>query len=157
LSADSRWLASGSADRTVRIWALPIPAVQSVRVASAPLFSTKFSPDGELVASEAQDGIISICATKTLECTTSTAHDSIALGLAWRHDGTALASTGWDGRLRLWNRSSKESEYFQLTAEDSPAYLHGYLTGDRAALFYIRGKSWEVRQIEAHASAPPLV
>jgi WD40 repeat protein len=157
LSEDSRWLASGSADGTVRIWSLPVPAVQSIHIASAPLFSAKFSPDGELVAAEAQDGTVSVCATKTMECTTTVAHESLASGLAWRHDGTALASTGWDGQLRVWNRASNKSEHFRISAENGAAYLHGYLKGDRSALLYFRGKSWEVRRIENHQSAPPLV
>jgi WD40 repeat protein len=156
LSEDSHWLASGSADRTVRIWSLPVPAVQSVHIASAPLFSAKFSPDGELVAAEAQDGTVSICATATLECTTTVAHASLASGLAWRHDGTALASTGWDGQLWVWNRASNESEHLRLSAEHGAVYLHGYLKGDRSALLLFRGKSWEVRRIE-DSSAPALV
>ena len=157
LSEDSRWLASGSADGTVRIWSLPVPTVQSVHIASARLFSAKFSPDGDLVAAEAQDGTVSICATKTQECTTTIAHESLASGLAWRHDGTALASTGWDGRLRVWNRTSSKSEYFRLSAENGAAYLCGYLKGDRSALLLFQGKSWEVRRIEDHQSTPLLV
>jgi eukaryotic-like serine/threonine-protein kinase len=157
LSGDSRWLASGSADGTVRIWSLPVPAVQSVQVASAPVFSTRFSPDGELVAAEAQDGTVTICATRTLECTTTVAHASLASGLAWSHDGAALASTGWDGRLRVWNRTSNKSEYFRLSAENGAVHLHGYLTGDRSALLYFQGKRWEVRAIGGQPSPPSVV
>src|SRR5262249_39540744 len=72
------------------------------------------------------------------------------------HDGTALASSGMDGRLRVWERASKEAEYIPLDAGDSTAYLHGYLKGDRSALFYVYGKRWEVRQVDAHPSTPPL-
>jgi eukaryotic-like serine/threonine-protein kinase len=157
LSEDSHWLASGSADGTVRIWALPVPAVISVHLASASLFSAAFSPDGELVAAEAQDGTVSICAMKTLECTTTVAHESLASGLAWRHDGTALASTGWDGRLRVWNRTSGKSEGFRLSTENGAVYLGGYLKNDQSALLLFRGKSWEIRRIEDHQSISSLV
>jgi WD40 repeat protein len=156
LSQDSRWLASGSADGTVRIWSLPVPAIQSVHIASAPIFSAKFSPDGQLVAAEAQDGTVSICAIKTRICTTTVAHESLASGLAWSHDGTALASTGWDGRLRVWHRATNESEYFRLSAEAGALYLGGYLKDDQSALVLFHGERWEVRRIGEDQSTPPL-
>ena len=104
-SADDRYIATGSNDRTIRIWRTDDG--QLVRTMTGHTSAIKviaFSPQGHYLASGARDGKIKIWDWQTgLEVKTLQGHTNLLTDLAWSPDGTKLASSGWDREVRIWD------------------------------------------------------
>lgn len=107
-SADDQYIASGSYDRTIRIWR--IDDGQLMRTLSghtSPIEVIAFSPQGHYLASGARDGRIKIWDWHTgLEVMTLSGHTNSLTDLAWSPDGTKIASSGWDREVRIWDSAT---------------------------------------------------
>jgi WD40 repeat protein/serine/threonine protein kinase len=75
-----------------------------------PFYSVGLSPDGRLLAFGTERGAVHWLNAETGEvlATKSGAHRYPVVGIAFSADGTQAASIGWDGRLAIWNPSSRE-------------------------------------------------
>ncbi len=103
-SPDGERLASGSGDKTIRIWD---PETESCRQTleghAASVYTVSWSPDGERIASGSADRSIRIWENATGRCRTScTGFRSGVEGVAWSPAGNILASTSSDQSVRLW-------------------------------------------------------
>jgi WD40 repeat protein/serine/threonine protein kinase len=98
-------LASGSADRTVRVWDLDTLTLK--RSYSGPrdfVTSVAFSQSGKLLAAGALDGRIqiwSVLSTRRLRGLSG--HRGRVADIAFSPSGDQLASAGEDGTVRLWD------------------------------------------------------
>ncbi|MFN3622705.1 MAG: protein kinase domain-containing protein [Hyphomicrobium sp.] len=98
-------LASGSADKTVRVWNLDTLSLK--RSYSGPrdfITSLAFSNSGKLLAAGALDGRIhiwSVLSSRRLRGLTG--HRGRVADVAFSPSGDELASAGEDGTVRLWN------------------------------------------------------
>ena len=110
-SAHSHLVASGGADRTVRLWSLETHKLAKVYRGHRDFVTAlAFSPDGKLLASASLDGAIRIWSTKTHRLHRSfAAHKGKVGGLAFSHDGQLLVSGGADGTLRIWDLKRSRS------------------------------------------------
>ncbi len=98
-------LASGGADRIVKLWNLDtLDRIRTYRGHRDAVSALAFSPDGALLASASRDGNIRIWSTgsgRTLRRLYG--HRGRVGGLSFSPDGKTLASSGADGQLRIWD------------------------------------------------------
>ena len=106
-SYDSRTLASGGVDNTVRLWDVDTDAHKATFTGHTDIVvSVAFSPDGSLLASGSDDNTIILWSVDTGEPrTTIVAHTNGVNDVAFSPDGKTLASCGYrdDTTVKLWD------------------------------------------------------
>lgn len=123
VSPDGQWVVSGSDDKKVIVWDVSAGTQKwSQTKHNGFLYSLRFSPDGETVASGGGgDHKVRIWRTsdgKLLH--TLQGHDADVHGLAWSPDGAQLASVDSDGALIFWDPDSgSKSNEFKLPKKGS--------------------------------------
>lgn len=104
-SLDGRYLASGSADSTVRVWEVASgELLLTLGGDGGPVSCVAFSPDGRWLASGSADNVIRIwdAASGALVRTLS-GHAALVSALAFGPNGRQLVSGGADNTVRLWD------------------------------------------------------
>lgn len=99
------YLASGSADRTVKLWNLnTLDLVRTYTRHPDFVTAVTISPDGSLVAAATLNGDIRIwSATSQRNYRRLRGHKDNVTSVAFSPDGTVLASASADGTVRLWD------------------------------------------------------
>ncbi len=109
---DSTQLVTTHMDCTARVWDIASRASQPIHFLGHRKFvvSSTWSPDGQwIVTGDTQADPLRVWDASTGEQTHELyEHDSWPLSIDWRYDGTALVSSGMDGRVLLWRMSDCE-------------------------------------------------
>jgi hypothetical protein len=105
---DGAWLASGSLDQTVRVWAVASGHVlHTLRRHSDHVVHVAFSPDGVLLASASKDQTVIVWDRVSGQVLhTLRGHTSSVGAVAFSPDGARLASAGWDRAVMVWDMVS---------------------------------------------------
>ena len=126
-SPDGRTLASGSRDRTIRLWDTETGQhKQTLEEHTSGITCLAFSPDGRTLASGSWDWTIRLWDAKTGQhLQTLEEHTDGVRSVVFSSDGGTLASGGYDNMLRLWDTE---------TGQHKPA-LEGHTDYIRSVVF----------------------
>ncbi len=117
LSPDSQTIASGSFDKTLKIWHLQtgkllftISNLLTWKTHKEAVLCLAFSPDGQTLVSGSADRTIKLwnLRSRNLRCTLK-GHASCIQSIVISPDGNTLASASWDRTIRLWDLSTGET------------------------------------------------
>ena len=111
-------LASGSKDKTVRLWdTFTNDELATLRKHTDSIKALAFSPDGKMLASGSADKTVQIWDTATgTHLATFDEHIKGITALTFSPDGRTLASGSMDGTIRFWNTTTKTLLPIRLTA-----------------------------------------
>jgi len=103
-SPDSRLLATGGVDTTVRLWHVDGGAYRKLIGHTFEVFAIAFHPDGTRLATGGRDGAVWLWDFKRgEEVARLPGHITYIWSLAFSPDGTTLASASGDSTVRLWD------------------------------------------------------
>ena len=109
-SPDGKTLASGSWDKTVRLWDVTTGEQLSELTGHTSLvYSVSFSPDGKTLASGSKDNTVRLWDVATGEQLSElTGHTDSVFSVSFSPDGKTLASGFGDNTVRLWDVATGE-------------------------------------------------
>jgi WD40 repeat protein len=107
-SPDGRWIASGSDDRSIRVWDADTGAEQRViRGHERSVKGVAYSPDGRRVVSGSDDKTVRVWDAATgAELLVLRGHGSWVWSVAFSPDGQRIASGSWDHTVRVWDAAT---------------------------------------------------
>lgn len=158
---DGRRAASGSGDRTVRIWDVATgKELQRLEGHSSPVLAIAFSADGRQLLSGSEDRTIRLWDLQSGKLlAVIKGHVDAVTALAFSADGRRAVSAGADRTLRVWNlRAGKEIASAPLVgpvrsvafAPDGRSILAP--AGDRTVRIWDAATGQELRRLVGHSS-----
>ncbi|WP_129671863.1 helix-turn-helix domain-containing protein [Candidatus Chloroploca sp. Khr17] len=166
-SPNGAWLAAGSSNGEIHVWALPSHKHIYTLDGKAWVEALTFSPDSRMLASGGHEPALLIWDLATGTCLDQLAgHTTTVRCLSFSRDGTLLASGSDDATVRLWPmpwepRADQEQDITVLAAHQGTVWsiaLHPtapYLisAGSDGLIWWDLTTGTATRQIQEHAAA----
>ncbi|XP_023677474.1 transducin beta-like protein 3 [Paramormyrops kingsleyae] len=110
VSPNDKLVASGSQDRTAKLWALADLSLLGVfRGHRRGVWCVQFSPMDQVLASSSADGSVRLWGLQDFSCLkTFEGHDASVLKVIFVSRGTQLLTSGSDGLIKLWTIKTNE-------------------------------------------------
>ncbi|MFN7761566.1 MAG: WD40 repeat domain-containing protein [Pseudanabaena sp.] len=106
-SPDGNTIATGSWDKTVKLWNLEGKEIQTLKGHSSGVTSVAFSPDGKTIATGSVDNTVKLWNLEGKEIQTLKGHSSGVNSVAFSPDGKTIATGSGDNTVKLWNLEGK--------------------------------------------------
>jgi WD40 repeat protein len=106
-SPDGAIVASGSVDRTIKLWQPDGTLVKTLTGHNDEILDLAFSPNGQVLASASGDGTVKLWSRQGELLRTLKGHGGGVYGVAFSPDGQAIASSAGDGTVKLWHLDGK--------------------------------------------------
>ena len=99
----------GGNESLIRLWDVKASKwSRSIKDPSLMVYSVGWSPDGQMLATGTNEGLVRLWnEARQLRCTFS-GHTGSVLSVAWSPNGRTLASCGEDGTIRLWDVAARQ-------------------------------------------------
>ncbi|XP_029433433.1 transducin beta-like protein 3 isoform X2 [Rhinatrema bivittatum] len=126
VSPNDRLVATGSQDRTAKLWAVEDCSLLGVfRGHIRGIWCVQFSPMDQVLASSSADGTLKLWGLQDFSCLkTFEGHDASVLKVVFVSRGTQLLTSGSDGLLKLWTIKTNECVKTLDVHEDKIWGLH---------------------------------
>lgn len=138
-SPDSNTLATGSYDRTIRLWnTAQNDPLLTLTDHSDSVYAVAFSPQGNLLASAAADRTVKLWDPKTGKrlYTLSDPTDWV-YALAWHPDGKQITAGGVDKSIRTWRVNDREGVLVRSGFAHNQSVVHLEYAPDGKQLFSV--------------------
>lgn len=106
-SPDGKVIASGSLDKTVKLWSVNGQKLKTISV-NAEVKSIAFSPDGQLLAIGMNNGNLGLWNLAAEKLTIIKAHQLTIYKVLFTPDGKKLVTGSFDGTAILWSQDGKK-------------------------------------------------
>jgi hypothetical protein len=103
-SPDGQILASGSEDRTIKLWRRDGTLLSTLKGHLGIILSVAWSPDSKTLASGSSDTTIKLWRHDGTLVSTLGGHQELVQSVAWSPDGQTIASGSSDNTIKLWRR-----------------------------------------------------
>ena len=107
ISRDSKFIASTSVDKTIKVWRRDGREIATLKGHQGIVRSVKFSPDGQFIASGSDDGTVKLWQRNGTLLKTFQGHSAGIWTVAFSPDGQTIASASMDKTVKLWNKDGK--------------------------------------------------
>ncbi|XP_012727820.2 transducin beta-like protein 3 [Fundulus heteroclitus] len=136
VSPNDKLLASGSQDRTAKLWSLSgdgnLGLLGVFRGHRRGIWSVCFSPVDQVLASCSADGTTKLWSLQDFSCLkTFEGHDASVLKVIFVSRGTQLLTSGSDGLVKLWTIKTNECVKTLDAHQDKVWGLHGSRKDDK--------------------------
>ncbi|MEG3931084.1 AAA-like domain-containing protein [Microcoleus sp. T3_B1] len=140
ISRDSKFIASTSVDKTIKLWRRDGTEIATLKGHQAIVRSVKFSPDGQFIASGSDDGTVKLwkldrAGTGALPLRTFQGHTAGIWTVAFSPDGQTIASASMDKTVKLWNKDGAGTGALPLRT------LQGHTAGVTSVAFSPDGQT----------------
>jgi WD40 repeat protein len=107
-SSDAAVLATGSADRTIKLWNYRTgKCLRTLPGHTSWIWSVAFSPDGQYLASTSYDQTVKVWDLRTGKCLrTLQEHTASVVAVSFSPNGQHLATGGFDQTIKVWELST---------------------------------------------------
>jgi WD40 repeat protein len=123
--------ASGGEDGTIKLWNLSGELLNTLEGHSDAVTRVDFSADGKMLSSSSRDSTVKLWQVNsgTMMSSLNRHKRQVAKVLFAPHDGTTLASAGFDNRVLIWNipedfGNDTLQKLFQVGCESAQRYLY---------------------------------
>ena len=164
-SPDGKSIASGSKDKSIKIWDVDNEAEKlSFDNLSGAVWDVKYSPDGSKIAGCTDDGKIYVFDSETGEPLALLKNKKAVRYIAWSPDGKNLVTGDEESTIRLWNTENYQCTLSMLE-DNSGEWIswasEGYFIGSDNAVeklkFVIDGAEYVPEQVFNSFYSPKLI
>ncbi|HBB33139.1 MAG TPA: hypothetical protein DDZ80_25910 [Cyanobacteria bacterium UBA8803] len=103
-SSDGQIIATGSRDKTVKLWHKNGSLIRTLRGHSATVAGVAFSPDGKTIASASGDATVKLWRLDGTLVATLKGHSAGVIGVDFSPDGETIVTGSRDNTVKVWRR-----------------------------------------------------